>query len=145
MSIEIREFTPSDYDAAMAIWESAVGVTIRDVDGREPLTAYLNQHRGLCFVAVADDQIVGAVLCGTDGRRGYLNHLAVASAWRRRGIGRQLAERCIQALDARGVEKCHLMVKDDNAAGQTFWTQLGWVDRADIRLMSHTSSRRANA
>ena len=135
----------ADYDAVMAIWQSADGVTIRDVDAREPLTAYLEQHRGLCFVAVEDHQVVGAVLCGTDGRRGYLNHLAVAHAWRRQGIGRRLAEHCITALYERGFEKCHLMVKRENAPGQAFWEGLGWVMRDDVRLMSHTSSRSANA
>lgn len=145
MPVEIREFLPSDYDAVMTIWQSADGVTIRDVDAREPLTAYLVQHRGLSFVAVTDDQVVGAVLCGTDGRRGYLNHLAVSPAWRRHGIGRGLAERCITALHERGIEKCHLMVKSGNLDGQAFWTRLGWSERADVRLMSHMSTRSANA
>ncbi|MGH7615996.1 MAG: GNAT family N-acetyltransferase [Gemmatimonadaceae bacterium] len=145
MAIEIREFLPADYDPVMAVWQLADGVTIRDVDARGPLTTYLELHRGLCFVAVAGDEIVGAVLCGTDGRRGYLNHLAVAPEWRRRGIGRRLAERCVTALYERGIEKCHLMVKRENATGQTFWARLGWVSRDDVGLMSHTASQSANA
>jgi ribosomal protein S18 acetylase RimI-like enzyme len=129
----------------MAIWKDADGVTIRDVDAREPLTGYLSRHQGLCFVAVAGGRIVGAILCGTDGRRGYLNHLAVAADWRRLGIGRRLADACIAGLSARGIEKCHLMVKADNPEGQAFWARLGWSDRSDIRLMSFTSSSSSNA
>lgn len=145
MPIEIRAFLPSDYDAVMAIWKNAEGVTLRDADGREPLTSYLSLHRGLCFVATAEGRIVGAVLCGTDGRRGYLNHLAVAADYRRRGIGRRLAEACIAGLGARGIAKCHLMVKNDNPEGRAFWAHLGWSDRSDIRLMSYTSPASPNA
>lgn len=145
MQPEIRAFVPADYDAVMAIWKDAEGVTLREVDAREPLTSYLGLHRGLCFVATAEGRIVGAVLCGTDGRRGYLNHLAVAAEYRRRGIGRRLAEACIAGLSARGIEKCHLMVKADNPQGRAFWAHLGWSDRSDIRLMSYTSSSSLNA
>jgi ribosomal protein S18 acetylase RimI-like enzyme len=80
------------------------------------------------------------VLCGTDGRRGYLQHLAVAASHRRQRIGRDLANHCVRALAERGIDKCHLMVVSDNRDATAFWTQLGWVDRADIRLMSYTSS-----
>jgi len=143
--VAVRELTSADYDAVMLLWKSADGVTLRDVDAREPLTAYLEQHRGLSFVAVDDAQIVGAVLCGTDGRRGYLQHLAVAPSHRRRGIGRQLAERSVAALAGRGIDKCHLMVVAGNTDAQKFWSRLGWENRDDIRLMSHTTSGAANA
>jgi N-acetylglutamate synthase len=145
LPVEIREFVPSDYDRVMAIWHGAHGVTLRDVDAREPLSDYLVRHRGLCFVATDGDEIVGAVLCGTDGRRGYLSHLAVAESCRRRGIGRRLAEACVAALHARGIQKCHLMVRSENAAAQAFWSHLGWVDRADVRLMSFTATDSGNA
>jgi len=143
--IEVREFTSADYDAVVSLWKASRGVTLRDVDARGPLTAYLGQHRGLSFVAVEGDAIVGAVLCGTDGRRGYLQHLAVASSHRRRGIGRALAERCVAALAARGIDKCHLMVVTQNVEAMAFWSRLGWKDRSDVRLMSHTASDSATA
>ncbi len=119
-------------------------MTLRDVDAREPLIAYLARNPGLNFVALDASAIVGAVLCGTDGRRGYLQHLAVAPAHRRRGIGRALVERCIRALTARGIDKCHLMVVSDNHDAAAFWTRLGWVDRSDVRLMSRTTPGMTN-
>jgi ribosomal protein S18 acetylase RimI-like enzyme len=143
--IDIRAFTPADYDSVTRLWQQSEGVTLRDVDAREPLTAYLEQHRDLSFVAVDGDVIVGAVLCGTDGRRGYLQHLAVAMSHRSNGIGRELAERSVAALSARGVDKCHLMVVAENAGAKAFWSRLGWKDRDDIRLMSHTASGKPNA
>jgi ribosomal protein S18 acetylase RimI-like enzyme len=138
--IEVREFTSADYDLVIRLWQSSDGVTLRDVDARTPLTRYLEQHRGLSFVAVDGNAIVGAVLCGTDGRRGSLQHLAVAPGHRRRGIGRDLAERCVAALSTRGIDKCHLMVVATNADAFEFWSRLGWKDRGDVRLMSRTAS-----
>src|SRR5437868_4750951 len=139
--IDVREFISADYDAVLSLWQSSEGVTLRDVDARAPLIAYLAQHRGLSFVAVDEDAIVGALLVGTDGRRGYLQHLAVAPSHRRLGIGRKLAECGVAALAARGIDKCHLMVVASNADAIAFWSRLGWTDRSDVRLMSHTASR----
>lgn len=143
--ITVREFISADYDSVISLWQSADGVTLRDADARAPLTRYLERHRGLSFVAVDGDSIVGAVLCGTDGRRGYLQHLAVAPSHRRRGIGRDLSERCIAALSARGIDKCHLMVVAANSDAMTFWSRLGWQDRSDVRLMSYTRPGAPNA
>lgn len=68
--IDYREFTPADYDAVLALWRTAAGVVLREVDDRAPIERYLARNRGLSFVAVDGGQVVGAVLCGTDGRRG---------------------------------------------------------------------------
>ncbi len=142
----IREFDPADYDAVVALWRASDGVTIRAADEREPLLAYVARNPGLSFVAADDDgQIVGAVLCGTDGRRGYLNHLAVAADRRRLGIGRRLAERCFDTLVARGIDKCHLMVVSNNEAAHAFWQRLGWADRRDVLFMSRTAPGATNA
>jgi ribosomal protein S18 acetylase RimI-like enzyme len=143
--LEIRELVPDDYDAVLALWTASDGVTIRDVDQRAPLSAYLIQHRGLSFVAVDGGAIVGSTLCGTDGRRGYLQHVAVARSHRRRGIASALVERSVNALAERGIGKCHLMVLADNVDAQAFWTKIGWKERPEIKLMSHTASGVATA
>ena len=145
MTIEIREFTPADHPAALDLWRSTPGVVVRDADAFQPVTAYLARNPGTSFVAVDDGAIVGAILCGTDGRRGYLQHLAVHPRVRGRGIGRSLAERSIDALAAAGIDKCHLMVVAGNDAASTFWRHLGWQSRTDIQLMSHTHSGVATA
>lgn len=88
---------------------------------------------------------MGAVLAGTDGRRGYLQHLAVASTHRGRGLGRALVERVIEALGAVGIAKCHLMVRRDHEPALAFWRHLGWTDRDDVALMSHLDSGSTNA
>ena len=143
--IDYREFTPADYDAVLAVWRAGAGVVLREVDDRAPVERYLARNRGLSFVAVDGGQVVGAVLCGTDGRRGYLQHLAVAPAHRHRGVGRALAERAVAALAASGIDKCHLMVLQANAGARAFWAKLGWAERGDVLLLSHTYSGRPGA
>jgi N-acetylglutamate synthase len=145
MSIEIREFEIADHSAALDLWRNAEGVTMRDADTREAIAAYLERNPGLSFVAVEDGRLVGAALCGTDGRRGYLNHVAVTNDRRRAGIGRRLVERCFAELAARGIQKCHLMVVSTNDAAKTFWASVGWAERPDVILMSRTTPGATNA
>lgn len=145
MPIDIREFKIADHEAALALWRSAEGVTMRDADSREAIAAYLERNRGLSFVAVDEGRVVGAALCGTDGRRGYLNHVAVANDRRRAGIGRRLAERCFAGLESRGIHKCHLMVVSTNDAAKAFWASVGWSERPDVVLMSRTTPGAINA
>lgn len=141
----LRTFELEDHAAAVALWCQSEGVVLRDVDGREAIGRYLARNPGLSFVAELEGRVVGTVLCGTDGRRGYLQHLAVASPHRRRGLGRALAERAVEALAAQGIEKCHLMVLVENEAARAFWAALGWAVRGDVRLMSRTASQTGDA
>lgn len=145
LMVDFRELTSADYDEVVALWRVTEGVVLRDVDEREPIARYLTRNPGLSFVASHHGRVIGAVLCGTDGRRGYLQHLAVAPAHRRRGVGRALVQRCIDALAQRGLEKCHLMVLPQNEAARAFWRRLGWQEREDVLLMSHVRSRSPTA
>ena len=144
--IHIREFAARDYDEVIHLWHATEGIVLRTVDERPFVEQYLRQNPGLSFVACDEDRrIVGAVLCGTDGRRGYLQHLAVVPAHRGHGIGRTLAERAVAALAEQHIEKCHIMVVQGNTAARAFWARLGWIERSDISVMSHTVSRDAKA
>ena len=143
--IEFAHFRPTDYDEVMALWSATEGLTLREADSREAIVRYLERNPGLSFVARDEGHLVGAVLAGTDGRRGYLQHLAVAPSHRGRGVGRTLAQRAVEALRSLGVAKCHLMVRQENAAARAFWEHLGWQDRADVVLMSDADPNVANA
>jgi N-acetylglutamate synthase len=145
MMVEILPLEPHDYEEVMALWQATEGLTIRDVDSREAVLAYILRNPGLSFVARDEGVVVGAVLAGTDGRRGYLQHLAVARPHRGQGLGRALAERVIEALSGVGVAKCHLMVRRENEPAKAFWEHLGWTARDDISVMSHADPGAANA
>lgn len=144
MNIEIRAMVPSDYDAVVELWQSMEGIGLSKADSREAITLYLERNLGLsqtawCTDAVDGSQsprLVGAVLCGHDGRRGLLHHLAVLPGYRRMGLGRMLAERCKQGLRAEGIDKCHLFVFNTNTNGRKFWQECGWYERPELTLMS---------
>jgi len=115
-------------------------VTWRTADARPAVERYLARNPGLSFVARCGAQLVGCVLCGHDGRRGYLQHLAVDATYRRSGIGRQLVQHCLAKLQQLGIEKVHLDVLVDNKAAQQFWQHLGWSRRDDLQRYSWITS-----
>jgi ribosomal protein S18 acetylase RimI-like enzyme len=84
-----------------------------------------------------DAQVVGTTLCGQDGRRGYLYHLAVDPKYRRQGLGKQLTQASLVGLKSLGIQKCHIMVYRNNESGKAFWQRLGWKLRSDIDLLSY--------
>jgi len=135
-SVRIAELAAGDIAEALELWTASEGVGLRGADEPEALARYLARNPGLSLAARDGGRMVGAVLCGHDGRRGYLHHLAVAASHRRRGIGRALVERCVDGLRREGIAKCHLMVYHHNAAGQAFWRSIGWHARDDLLLMS---------
>jgi len=135
--MEITNFLPDHYDAALALWKRCEGIGLSDADEREPMCHFLKKNPGLNFVAIENDQLIGTCLCGSDGRRGYLYHLAVDPSLRRRGIGKVLVERTLKALADLGIQKCHIMVYGSNASGLAFWSSGGWITRPEIVLMSH--------
>lgn len=143
--VEIFPFNPSDYDEVMALWRATDGLTLREADSRNAVVNYLARNPGLSFVARDGSRLVGAVLAGTDGRRGYLQHLAVAPTHRRRGLGTRLANRVLEGLGALGVSKCHLFVLRERPQAREFWERLGWTARDDVTLMSYTDSEATNA
>jgi ribosomal protein S18 acetylase RimI-like enzyme len=137
MTIQIRGMICDDFEKVMALWRACEGVGLSDDDDTpEGLKRYLDQNPGLSFVALDDGDLIGAVLCGQDGRRGYIHHLAVASSHRMRGTGKALIDRCLEALQMLGVRKCHIMVFRDNQNAIAFWAKTGWFQRDDLILMS---------
>lgn len=138
MAVQLREMTLADYDEVYALWAASEGIGLSSADSREAIGAFLQRNPGLAFVAVDGDIIVGAVICGTDGRRGYLHHLAVRSSHKRQGIGRHLAQACLDRLREQGIEKCHIFVYRENHSARQFWESVGWVERVELVLMTKT-------
>jgi len=137
MPVEIAAFTIESYEEVFAIWREAEGVGLHDdCDSRQGIQSYLERNPGLSFIAVAGGAVVGAVLCGHDGRRGYVHHLAVHPDWRRRGVGRKLVDRCLEALRVEGITKCHIFVFRGNVDAMAFWKSAGWTPRSDIGVVS---------
>jgi len=132
----IREFTMHHYDNAVALWQATPGVGLSSADEPEAICFYLERNPGSSFVALVDGRVVGTILCGHDGRRGYIHHVAVHPDYRRQGIATELVKQALAALQAIGINKCHLFIFGQNEMGIAFWQNIGWELRQDIRLMS---------
>jgi N-acetylglutamate synthase len=117
----------ADCEAVRALWLSCEGVILDDrSDSSEQIRFYLQRNPGLSQVVRDGDRIIATVLCGHDGRRGYLSHLVVHSEYRRRGIGRLLVETCLQKLAVAGVPGCNIRLFTRNEIGRKFWRGIGW-------------------
>ena len=140
MDAKICEMTIADYDEVFTLWRETEGVGLHpdECDFREGVARYLARNPGTCFVARDGDKLIGVVLCGHDGRRAYLNHLAVAKGYRRRGIGTALVRRCLAAMKEIGIAKCHLFVFAANDQAMAFWRKLGWrcYDELAVKAMT---------
>ena len=134
--INISTFTIDAYDQVIALWQQAEGVGLNSADSRESIQTYLERNPGMSFIAEQDGTLVGAVLSGHDGRRGYIHHLAVHPNYRWQGIGRKLVDRCLATLQEVGIQKCHLFIFNENVDGICFWESVGWTRRVDIGVMS---------
>ena len=143
--INFRVMTMDDYDAVLALMSNTPGISLRDADSRESTARYLERNPGMSFVAETDSGLCGCVMCGHDGRRGYLQHLLVLPDYRRQGIANTLVQRCLCALEALGIGKCHLDVIKTNDAAARYWRNQGWQLRQDIDRYSFTRPGNENA
>ena len=113
-------------------------MSLDEDDSRDGIALYLRRNPGSCFVALDGTAIVGAVLCGHEGRRGILRHLAVKPEYRKKGIATSLIRACLEALSAEGIKKCNIFVMDDNGAGLQFWEHIGFYRLDDnYRTLQH--------
>jgi ribosomal protein S18 acetylase RimI-like enzyme len=134
--------TARDCESVLSLWRGTEGIGLdNDCDTRRGLSRYLKRNPGLSFVACDGDRLVGAVLSGHDGRRGYLHHLAVSGTHRRRGIGKALVARCLRSLAKQRIPKCNIFVLESNPGGKAFWQRDGWYVLTDLCVMQ----KKANA
>ena len=140
MDVTVSAMTTSDLQAVLGLWAQTEGVGLNESDTPEQLRAFLDRNPGLSLVARDGQQLVGAVLCGHDGRRGYLNHLAVLAEYRGHGLGRRMVETCLVALEVLGILKCNIFLYADNIPGQQFWNRCGWTERSDLRVLQRKTS-----
>lgn len=134
----IRKMRLEDYDKIYALWMSCVGMGLNNLDdSREGVEKFLNRNPDTCFVA-EDKEIIGVIMVGNDGRRGYIYHTAVNPAYRYQGIGSKLVDQAMNALKALGINKVALVVFDKNEEGNAFWEKQGFSVREDLVYRNKT-------
>lgn len=135
----VRVMKIEDYDAVRNLWMTIKGFGIRSVDdSREGVEVFLKRNPTTSVVAVEDGKIVGAILCGHDGRRGCLYHVCVAQEYRMRGIGKEMVVFCMNALKAEHINKVSLIAFTQNDIGNAFWREIGWTKREDLNYYDFT-------
>ena len=129
----IRLMTIEDYEKVYQLWLSCEGMGLNNFDdSKDGIAKYLNRNPDTCFVAEKSDEIVGVIIAGHDGRRGFIYHTAVNSDYRNQGIATKLVDVTMDALKANGINKVALVVFDRNEVGNTFWEKVGFTAREDL-------------
>jgi ribosomal protein S18 acetylase RimI-like enzyme len=132
---QIEPLLAADLPAALQLWRQTEGLVLNESDTPSQLGTYLQRNPGLSRVARHQGRLVAAVLCGHDGRRGSLHHLAVDPDHRQRGLGRSLVQSCLAALEQVGILKCNLFLLAGNDGGSQFWSSQGWLPRPDLVVL----------
>lgn len=133
MNFSIRKMQILDYDDIYSLWLSCNGMGLNDVDdSRDGIKKFLERNPDTCFIAEINNKIVGVIMAGNDGRRGFIYHTAVHPEYRKQGIARKLVESAMTALKECGITKVALVVFARNQDGNCFWEKLGFTVRNDL-------------
>ncbi len=124
------------YENIYGFWNNNPGIGISKSDSKESISAFLKRNEGLSFIAYDKNNIIGGILGGHDGRRGYIYHLIVDENYRFKGIGKALVSKCINKFKEIGLEKSHIFIFKNNEQAKAFWNKIGWSLRNDIEIMS---------
>ena len=135
-NICILPMTIKNYAEVYEIWNSIPGIGLSDADSEEAIARYLDHNPNLSFICYVENKIVGIILCGHDGRRGYIHHASVLPEYRGQNIGNALVQKALGEFQNQGINKCHLFVFYDNEIGNVFWNKQGWKKRSDILIYS---------
>ena len=131
--MQIQVMTIDDYEEVHKLWMTIKGFAIRSVDdSKEGVERFIRRNPTTSVVARCDGKIVGAILCGHDGRRGCLYHVCVHPDYRRRGIGKEMVVSCMNALKMEKISKVSLIAFTKNDIGNAFWNTIGWTKREDL-------------
>ncbi len=131
--MRIRLMTIDDYEKVYELWMSCAGMGLNNLDdSKEGIELFLNRNPETCFVAEIENVIVGVIIVGNDGRRGYIYHTAVNPLYRKQGIAKTLVKAAMNALQKSGINKVALVVFDRNETGNDFWEKMGFTVRNDL-------------
>lgn len=135
----VRVMTMEDYGQVRELWNGIKGFGIRSVDdSREGVERFLKRNPATSVVAIEDGRVVGAILCGHDGRRGCLYHVCVHKDYRMRGIGKSMVVFAMEALKEEQINKVSLIAFTQNDIGNAFWKEIGWTKREDLNYYDFT-------
>ena len=131
--MDIRVMTIGDYEKVYGLWRTIKGFGIRSMDdSREGVERFLRRNPTTSITAWEGELLIGAILCGHDGRRGCLYHVCVRKGYRRQGVGKAMVVACMEALKSEKINKVSLIAFTKNDIGNAFWNRIGWTKRQDL-------------
>lgn len=131
--IGVRVMSIDDYGEIYDLWINTPGMGLNSTDdSREGIKRYLMRNPASSFVAEDDGKIIGVIMSGHDGRRGYIHHTAVLPEYRRQGIAKKLVDSAMNALEQDGINKVALVAFEGNKTGNAFWENVGFAVRDDL-------------
>ena len=131
--MEIRKMTIQDYETVYELWMSCKNMGFNDIDdSKEGISRFLERNPNTSFVAIENEKLIGIILGGHDGRRGYIYHLSVNENYRKNGIGSELVKNCLESFKLEKISKVALLVFKYNEVGNLFWEKQGFILREDI-------------
>lgn len=136
----IENFSMKFYDDLIELWRIA-GISVSSSDNKEELARMSRQNPDLFLIGKASDAIIGVVMGGFDGRRGYVHHLAVDPNYQKRGYGKLLMDELIKRFRQKGVHKVHLFIEKRNKKVVDFYKNLGWQVRENLIMMSYVPDK----
>ena len=142
----IKVMTISDYENLFAMWKNTPNMGLRSLDdSKEGISCFLKRNPDTNFVAYEDEKLIGAILCGHDGRRGYIYHTVVLPEYRGRGIATALVEAAVEALQKEGITRVCLNVMKTNEQGKKFWIGKGWEKKDFLEFYSKAITDKINS
>jgi len=138
--LRIREFQLDDYEEVVELWRES-GIILRPGDEREGIELKLQRDPELFLVAEDDKEILGVVLGAWDGRRGWINHLAVRPGHQRSGIGRSLVKELERRLISKGALRVNAQIYKSNRASLAFFKALNYETHSDLTMVGRNLER----
>lgn len=135
-SLYLQPMNIKDYAEIYKMWNSIPGIELSEADSEESIARYLERNPNLSYVYCKDNKIIGTILCGHDGRRGFIHHTCVLPEYQGQSIGRILVKKALEELKNNKIDQCHIFVFHDNEAGHDFWNRMGWVKRTELSICS---------
>ena len=131
--MKIRQMVIEDYKQVYDLWINTTGMGLNNLDdSEEGIEKFLKRNPSTCFVAEQDNKIIGVILSGHDGRRGFIYHTTVNQEYRKQGTGKKLVDHALDALEKEGIHKVALVVFERNSLGNAFWESQGFSSRGDL-------------
>lgn len=141
----VKIMTINDYEKLFEMWKNTPNIGLRSLDdSKEGILCFLKRNPNTNFVVYEDDKLVGAILSGHDGRRGYIYHTVVLPEYRGRGIATHLVEVAVEALQKEGITRVCLNVMETNEKGKEFWIRKGWEKKEFLGFYSKAITDKEN-